>query len=105
MHRRTFLRSSITAAGISIAGRVRSAAPAISLLETKVISFQPEYYHGWPTVVRRQNGELWVSWSGGRAGHVCPFGQVLSMTSKDDGQTWTYPRVLLDSAIDDRDSG
>jgi hypothetical protein len=27
------------------------------------------------------------------------------MTSKDDGKTWTFPRVLLDSAIDDRDSG
>ncbi len=27
------------------------------------------------------------------------------MTSRDDGKTWTWPRVLLDSAIDDRDSG
>jgi hypothetical protein len=27
------------------------------------------------------------------------------MTSKDGGETWTYPRVLLDGAIDDRDSG
>jgi hypothetical protein len=27
------------------------------------------------------------------------------MTSKDDGATWTYPRVLLDGPIDDRDSG
>jgi hypothetical protein len=27
------------------------------------------------------------------------------MTSHDNGETWTWPRVLLDSAIDDRDSG
>jgi sialidase-1 len=27
------------------------------------------------------------------------------MTSRDDGKTWTWPRVLLDGAIDDRDSG
>ena len=27
------------------------------------------------------------------------------MTSRDDGTTWTWPRVLLDSATDDRDSG
>jgi Neuraminidase (sialidase) len=27
------------------------------------------------------------------------------MTSRDNGGTWTWPRVLLDSAIDDRDSG
>ena len=74
-------------------------------LETKVISQQPNLYHGWPTVTRRTNGELWVSWSGGRESHVCPFGQVCAMTSRDDGETWTYPRVLLDGPIDDRDGG
>lgn len=76
-----------------------------TVIETKVISQQPEYYHGWPTVARRANGELWVTWSGGREAHVCPFGQVHAMTSRDDGKTWTWPRVLLDSATDDRDSG
>ncbi len=83
----------------------QAEAPKATILETKVISQQPEYYHGWSTVVRRQNGELWLSWSGGRESHVCPFGQVHAMTSKDDGKTWTWPRVLLDSATDDRDSG
>ena len=81
------------------------AAPAITVLETKVISQDAQYYHGWPTVARRANGELWVAWSGGRESHVCPFGQVHAMTSRDDGKSWTWPRVLLDSAIDDRDSG
>ena len=83
----------------------RGAAPAAKILETKVISQQPEFYHGWPTVARRQNGELWISWSGGRESHVCPFGQVHAMTSRDNGATWTWPRVLLDTATDDRDSG
>lgn len=110
MHRRTFLRNaSLTGAGLLSTASTRAtatpAAPAIEILETKVISFQPEYYHGWPTVAQRKNGELWLSWSGGRAAHVCPFGQVVAMTSRDHGATWTYPRVLLDSAIDDRDSG
>lgn len=82
-----------------------AAAAAPTIIETRVISQQPEYYHGWPTVARRANGELWVAWSGGREAHVCPFGQVVVMTSRDDGQTWTYPRVLLDSATDDRDAG
>jgi sialidase-1 len=83
----------------------RAAAPAAKILETKVISQQPEFYHGWSTVARRQNGELWVTWSGGRESHVCPFGQVHAMTSRDNGATWTWPRVLLDTATDDRDSG
>lgn len=75
------------------------------MLETKIISQQPELYAGWPTVARRANGELWVTWSGGREAHVCPFGQVHAMTSRDEGKSWSFPRVLHDSATDDRDSG
>jgi hypothetical protein len=106
MHRRTFLRRvSATGASLWIASSARSAPPSIEVLETKVISHQNDLYHGWPTVARRKNGELWLSWSGGREAHVCPFGQVVAMTSKDQGATWTFPQVLLDSATDDRDSG
>jgi Neuraminidase (sialidase) len=82
------------------------AEPAVAnTLETKVISQDPWFYHGWPTIVRRQTGELWVVCSGGRAGHICPFGQVVSMTSKDDGKSWSRARVIHDSAMDDRDCG
>jgi sialidase-1 len=84
---------------------VALCAQTAQVLEMKTITPSEEPYAGWPTVARRANGELWVSWSGGRDGHVCPMGQVRAMTSRDDGVTWTYPRVLLDSPIDDRDSG
>jgi len=80
-------------------------AQTAQILETKTITPAEEPYAGWSTVARRANGELWVTWSGGRDGHVCPMGQVRAMTSRDDGATWTYPRVLLDSPTDDRDSG
>jgi len=49
------------------------AAPSIELRETRVISRQTQDYHGWPTVTRRRNGDLWLVWSGGREGHICPF--------------------------------
>ena len=75
------------------------------LIEAKVISQQPEFYHGWPTVVRQANGRLVLVWSGRRQAHVCPFGTVEMMTSDDEGETWSFPRTLLDSAIDDRDAG
>jgi sialidase-1 len=106
--RRRFLRDSLAAAAGLATLRpapVRAAALGFELLDTRVISQQPEYYHGWPTVARRADGELWVTCSGGRESHVCPFGQVVAMTSRDQGETWSYPRVLLDSALDDRDSG
>ncbi|MCW0220485.1 MAG: glycoside hydrolase [Prosthecobacter sp.] len=104
--RRTFLSHSLQAGAVMAAPWAAKAAdPEIKILETKVISRQPEFYHGWPTVARRKNGELWVVWSGGREEHVCPFGQVVSMCSRDDGASWTRARVLHDSPMDDRDSG
>jgi len=95
----------IATAVLALPFLVRGASPQAKIIETKVISPQADLYHGWPTVMRRQNGELWLSWSGGRESHVCPFGQLCAMTSRDEGKSWTFPRVLLDSATDDRDSG
>lgn len=85
--------------------RDAAAAPRIDVQEMRIISQEPSLYHGWPTVARRNNGQLLLVYSGGREGHVCPFGRVELMTSDDEGRTWSYPRVLLDSAIDDRDAG
>ena len=81
-----------------------STKPTAKVREIKVIS-QTEHYSGWPTLTRRKNGQLWVVCSGGREAHVCPFGRVEAMTSNDDGETWTWPRVLSDGPIDDRDAG
>jgi len=83
----------------------RAAEPKAKIANTRVISLRPNHYHGWATLARRQNGELLLACSGGRESHVCPFGQVELMRSKDNGQTWSFPRVLLDSPIDDRDAG
>ncbi len=105
--RRHFMQSSFLAAtAASVPWTSKGAeAPKAVVEELRVISMQPEYYHGWPTVTRRSNGELWLVWSAGRDEHVCPFGYVGAMTSNDDGKTWTFPRVLHDSATDDRDAG
>ena len=84
-----------------------SAAEAANaqVLEVRTISQDPWFYHGWPTLTRRESGELWVVFSGGRAGHICPFGQVSAITSKDEGKSWSRSRVVYDSPMDDRDSG
>jgi Neuraminidase (sialidase) len=85
--------------------RHAAAAPKANVQNVAVISRRPNFYHGWPTVARRKNGQLLVSCSGGREAHVCPFGRVELITSDDDGRTWSDPRVLMDTPIDDRDSG
>ena len=79
---------------------------AAALIEpAQTISRQPELYHGWPTLARRGNGELMLAWSGGREAHVCPFGRVEWMISRDQGRSWSWPRILMDSDLDDRDAG
>lgn len=81
------------------------AAPGFEVLDLRTISHQASLYHGWPTLARRHGGELLLVYSGGRETHVCPFGRVEMMRSHDDGTTWSWPRVLIDTAIDDRDAG
>lgn len=103
--RRQFLETSALLAGAGFLSESPLIAAEAHVLNTRIISPQFDLYCGWPTLARRGNGELWLVWSGGREAHVCPFGQVHCMRSADEGQTWTWPRVLLDSAIDDRDSG
>ncbi len=103
--RRFFARASGAALAFSAPSFLRGAAPKAEVLDTRVISPQPEFYSAWSTLARRANGELWVAWSGGREAHVCPFGQVHAMKSTDHGETWTFPRVLHDGPLDDRDAG
>ena len=61
-------------------------------------------YFGWPTVTRMEDGTLVVAASGLRNYHVCPFGRTIICMSNDDGQTWTPPRVINDTPLDDRDA-
>lgn len=98
MNRRSFL----TAAAVA-AMPLRAADPRVET--TAVISSRPDLYHGWPTLARRRDGALIVAYSGGRETHVCPFGRVEIIRSRDDGRTWSWPEVVLDTPIDDRDAG
>lgn len=97
--RRSFLPSAAFAAGAMY------GAPRATVNSIATISRQPQFYHGWPTLVRRSNGELVATYSGGREAHVCPFGRVEIVRSSDNGESWSWPEVLMDSPIDDRDSG
>ena len=89
---------------LGISSGVR-AAPVGKVQDIRVISKTPDLYCGWPTIARRASGQLLVVWSGGRDSHVCPFGRVDMMRSHDNGDSWTWPRTLMDGPIDDRDAG
>ncbi len=107
MTRRNILHFAGAAAADLLAGRGLRAGggPKAVVDSTEVITNRPHLYHGWPTLTRRRDGELLVVCSGGREAHVCPFGRVELMRSSDNGETWTFPRVLIDGPVDDRDAG
>ena len=66
---------------------------------------EPFGYFGWPSIARMDDGTLVVSSSGLRTEHVCPFGKTVLNFSGDSGRTWSAPRVVNDSPLDDRDAG
>jgi sialidase-1 len=82
----------------------KSSTPKAVVEETRVISWERDKYHGWPTLTRRKDGELLLAYSG-REEHACPFGRLELMRSKDDGRSWSWPQVIYDGPIDDRDGG
>jgi len=99
-------RQGATAASLLVGVTSHSARAAGALVkDIRVISEQPDYYHGWSTMTQGRKDELLLVYSGGRESHVCPFGRVELMRSRDEGQTWSWPEVILDGPIDDRDAG
>ncbi len=65
----------------------------------------PFFYFGWPSITRLPDGVLAMATSGYRLEHVCPFGKAVISYSKDEGKTWTRPAPVIDTPLDDRDSG
>lgn len=78
------------------------------VLRRGIVSRMPQSffpYQGWPTVTASPNGTLYTAASSFRMAHVCPFGKNVLFCSKDDGRTWSPPKVINDDFLDDRDAG
>lgn len=73
--------------------------------QVETICKQTNRYLGWPTVICRKNGELIAVFSGDRDAHICPYGKVQMIRSKDFGKTWSAAETIINSPLDDRDAG
>ena len=81
---------------------------SVRVLSKKVLCDNPDspfLYFGWPTVTRLPDGTLAAVASGFRLQHVCPFGKGVICYSRDEGQSWSAPAVVMDTPLDDRDCG
>lgn len=57
--------------------------------------FRNRLWQGIPGLERTRQGRLWVTWYSGGSGEG-PDNYVLAITSDDDGQSWTTPRLVVD---------
>ena len=62
-------------------------------------------YFAWPTVARLGDGRIAVGASGFRIDHICPFGKSVICYSDDEGESYTIPQVIVDTCLDQRDTG
>lgn len=93
------------APGKDMYGNAPSVQGGNKIGTVELIFEQDGKYVGWPTVLCRKSGELLVVFSGHRNGHICPYGKVQMIRSKDGGKSWSVPETLVNSPLDDRDSG
>lgn len=76
--------------------------------EAKTIMSNPDgnhRYFGWPTMARLKDGRIAVGASGFRVEHVCPFGKGVIAFSDDEGESYSAPKAVFDTVLDDRDVG
>jgi hypothetical protein len=62
-------------------------------------------YFGWPSVTRMGDGTLAVGASGPRFDHICPWGKTSLFFSPDEGRSWSPPKTINNTPLDDRDVG
>lgn len=62
-------------------------------------------YFAWPSIARLRNGKIAAGCSGFRLAHICPFGKAALVFSEDEGKSYTAPVPVIDTVLDDRDTG
>lgn len=93
------------ATGLAIACITPVAASQPGTVLRTATIYQPQgVYCAWPSIARASNGDLLVACTATEE-HLAPDGRILLLRSTDDGRTWGAPDTLLDTPIDERESG
>lgn len=82
-----------------------SAEPRDGIVWEKTIAREEGRQCSWPSVAKAADGSLIVVFSGDREAHICPWGKVQMVKSRDGGETWSEPRTIGKTRLDDRDAG
>lgn len=81
------------------------AADGAEIMWTRVIALESGRQCSWPSVAMAADGSIIAVFSGDREAHICPWGKVQMVKSKDGGETWSAPLTIGKTKLDDRDAG
>ena len=104
-YRREFLKGMVVAATFCAVSAAFCAAKDAHVVWTRVIAQEEGRQCSWPSVAKAADGSIIAVFSGDREAHICPWGKVQMVKSKDGGETWSAPRTIGKTKIDDRDAG
>jgi Neuraminidase (sialidase) len=105
MKRTTLVVSALLTAGVCLADEAPKRVQDVTHGVVCSLPNDPFGYFGWPSIASQSDGTICVVASGLRQGHVCPWGRTTICKSKDYGKTWSYPLVINNTPMDDRDAG
>ncbi len=98
-------RCLFAAVAVVAATHVAAAGESAEILWTRVIAAEEGRQCSWPSVAKSADGSIVVVFSGDREAHICPWGKVQMVKSVDSGETWSKPRTIGKTRLDDRDAG
>jgi len=109
--RRQWLAGAAQAASLALAAKVGGSFAAELAASPPPVKSQPDVviyrgsYPGWPWVARAGQGHLVCVFREDSVHDFSPTGRVLLSESRDDGATWSPPRVVVDTpGVDDRNA-
>jgi sialidase-1 len=82
----------------------RAQSPEALILRQLVVYEKEGEYCAWPDIARDGDGSIVVLFTRSEE-HLAPDGAILLVRSTDTGETWSTPRVVFDTPLDDRESG
>jgi hypothetical protein len=96
----------LVAAGLSVIAMAPAAGAATGIgtpTDPVIVATAPEGRKAFfADMVRLHDGRLLVAYRDSVA-HIAQDGRILVVESRDNGHTWSEPRVAVDTTIDDRD--
>lgn len=99
----TDLKAEIEVKNQILARSTKNSKPVVTPIGNTGVEIELSYY-AWPTICRGEGDTLYAAASI-RQRHIDPYAATAFFISEDNGETWSEPRIINNTPVDDRDTG